>query len=90
MNSFAVQLSEIQDRCKDQYSLTEDERTLIHNAYWNGNDSDISSVLEIMCFDPDPSDVPVLLDASSPGSMWVHRCDAAQVLADSVKKAQQF
>jgi hypothetical protein len=80
MSSFANSLAQIQAQCKGNYFLTKDDRALIHQAYWNGNEMDISSVLEIMCFDPDVSDVPILLDASSPGSLWVHRCDAAQAL----------
>lgn len=81
MNSFAEQLSEIQGRCFGKYSLSVDDRSLIHNAYWNGNAAEISVVLEIMCFDPDDSDMPILLDASSPGSLWIHRCDAAQAMS---------
>lgn len=80
MNSFAEQLAEIQSRCSGNYSLSEDERTLVQNAYWNGNAAEICSVLEIMCYEPDSSDLPMLLDASSPGSWYVHRCDAAQAL----------
>ena len=80
MNSFAKPLAEIQSRCTGNYSISEDERTLVHNAYWNGNAAEICSVLEIMCYEPDSSDLPMLLDASSPGSWYVHRCDAAQAL----------
>ena len=80
MDSFAAPLAELRDRCAGKYSLTEDDRSLLHNAYWAGNDPQISVVLELLCFQPDPQDLPVLLDASSPGSLWVHRCDAAQAL----------
>ena len=80
MDSFAAPLAELRDRCDGNYSLTEDDRSLLHNAYWAGNDLQISVVLELMCLEPDPLDLPVLLDASSPGSLWVHRCDAAQAL----------
>ena len=78
MNSFAEPLSELHAKCHGNCSLTPDDRILIHNAYWNGNTSEISTVLEIMCFDPNAQDLPMLLDASSPGSIWIHRCDAAQ------------
>ena len=81
MNSFAESLAEIQGRCFGKYSLSDDDRALIHNAYWSGNAAEISAVLEIMCFDPDDSDMPMLLDASSPGSLWIHRCDAAQAMS---------
>ena len=81
MNSFADSLADIQSRCSGTYSLSSDERATIHNAYWSGDAAEISSVLEIMCFDPDASDLPMLLDASSPGSLWIHRCDAAQALS---------
>ena len=80
MNSFADPLRELQDRCEGTYCLTADDRTLLHNAYWSGNATEISVVLEIMCFDPVELDLPVLLDASSPGSLWINRCDAAQAL----------
>ena len=80
MNSFAESLSDLRDRITGEYSLSADERELIHNAYWNGNPVEISTVLEIMCLEPDASDLPMLLDASSPGSLWIHRCDAAQAL----------
>jgi hypothetical protein len=79
MNSFAEPLHELQDRCQGTFCITSDDRALLHNAYWNGNQFEISTVLEVMCFEPDPADLPILLDASSPGSLWVHRCDAAQV-----------
>ena len=80
MNSFAEQLAELHDRCAGDYSLIEQDRALMHNAYWNGNTADIFSVLGLMCFEPRSDDLPILLDASSPGSLWVCRCDAAQAL----------
>ena len=80
MNSFSAPLSDLLVKCHGDYSLTEDDRSLLHNAYWAGNDPQISVVLELLCFQPDPQDLPILLDASSPGSLWIHRCDAAQAL----------
>lgn len=78
MSRFTDRLAEIWDRCKAEYTITPDEREFVHNAYWNGSQTDTSSVLDILCWSPDPQDLPVLLDASSPSSWWVHRCNAAQ------------
>ncbi len=80
MNSFAEQLSELQNRCSGGYTFSKDDRSLLHNAYWNGNTTEIFTVLELICYEPESEDLPVLLDASSPGSLWVCRCDAAQAL----------
>jgi hypothetical protein len=80
MNSFAEQLSELDKRCNGDYALSEDDRALIHTAYWNGNMIDIFSALDLICYEPKAEDMPVLLDASSPGSIWTCRCTAAQAL----------
>ncbi len=80
MNSFADQLSELQNRCSGNYTFSKDDRTLLHSAYWNGNTTEIFTVLELICYEPQSEDLPILLDASSPGSLWVCRCDAAQAL----------
>lgn len=80
MNSFAEQLSELKQRSAGHYTFTKDDRSLLHNAYWNGNTTEIFTVLELICYEPESEDLPVLLDASSPGSLWVCRCDAAHAL----------
>lgn len=81
MNSFADQLSDLDKRCTGNYTFSEDDRALLHNAYWSGNIIDIFSALDLICYDPTAEDMPVLLDASSPGSIWTCRCTAAQALS---------
>ena len=86
---YADRLKQIEDKCSGDYSLTEEEREFLTNAYWNGNQNDICSVLTILCYDPSPNDMPVLLDASSPTSWWVNRCDAAQAFGGLGDAGQQ-
>lgn len=80
MQPFAEQLTELQERCDGEYSFTEEDRVMLHNAYWNGSAATHSWVLELICYDPSDEDMPVLLDASSPTSDWVLRCSAAEAL----------
>ncbi len=82
MSSLSNRIKEISDLCDGEHSITEEERQFLHHAYWHGDKADISGVLELMCYDPDASDLPILLDAVSPGTWWVHRCDAAQALGE--------
>lgn len=81
MTTYTESLLQILDRCEGSFSLSEDERTTVHNAYWNSNLEDIGYALQIICFEPSPLDMPILLDASSPGSLWIHRCDSAEALS---------
>ena len=80
MSRFAERLAEIKERCTGDYSFTEEDREFLHNAYWNGDAVDQSNVLMTTCWEADPLDMPILLDAASPTSLWVNRCDAAQAL----------
>lgn len=80
MGSFFDRLREIKDLCKEGYEFTQDDRDTLHNAYWKGDQLDSGVAVEILSWHPEPEDMPVLLDASSPSSPMVHRCDAAQAL----------
>ncbi|MEI8282019.1 MAG: hypothetical protein WCG75_06425 [Armatimonadota bacterium] len=82
MYPFAEPLNDLKHRIKNEnYSLTDEDHTLLHNAYWDGHEDSISVALTIICRKPDPAEMHILLDACSPGSDWIERCDAAQAFS---------
>lgn len=90
MSLYREKLSDILDRCREAGRLTKDQRIYVHDAYWNGNRDEISWSLEALSLDPKPEDMPILMDASSPGSWWVHRCDVAEALSHLKKEGPPY
>lgn len=78
MDQFSGRLMEIEARCKGDYCFTDEDRQFLHAAYWARDETAKSWVLQILCWEPDLLDMPVLLDGASLKAWWVTRCDAAQ------------
>ena len=80
MDSFAERISELKEKCTGDFVFTEDDRTLLHNAYWTGGVIVSMMALEMIAYEPGHEDLPILLDASSPSSAVVCRVYAAEAL----------
>lgn len=90
MSLYREKLSEIVDHCRETGRLTRDQRIYVHDAYWNGTKDEITFALEALAVDPKPLDMPILMDASAPGTWWVHRCNVAEALSHLKKEGPPY